>query len=231
MFTVDDGLLDEAGALLRTLTGLRFVVGSSGTGKTTICTALATARGVEVLYLDARIYGSWHARFDAARHPASRAWLDARDPLAWQLALGTADFRAFHEAATAEALDLLADELGAAVGDQAATVLLDGGFGSVAVLARAVPADRIACLSLPPELRGTVWTGSSDRRGFLEVVAGVSGVEDAVGRFLAMDAALSERMAEDAAATGIRLFERSPDEPVAVTASAVGQHLGLGPPS
>jgi len=137
--------------------GLRFILGGAGTGKSSVCAALAARHGLEILDMDARLYGSWHGRFDPARHPANHAWSSAADPLAWQVALQPGAFLAFHEAATAEALDLLADELRGA--DPARPLVVDGGFGSVAVVARAVPASSIVCLALPPDLAATVWTG------------------------------------------------------------------------
>jgi hypothetical protein len=222
---VGQALVEAARDALQARTGLRFVVGAAGTGKTTVCAAIGERLRIDVLDMDARIYGTWHGRFDPVRHPASHAWSAAADPLAWQLALEPGVYLAFQEASTAEALDLLGDELRGT--DPARPLLVDGGFGSVAALARIVPPDRIVCLALPPEDQARVWTATEDRREFLDVVARVSGVDDPVGRFLALDVALSAQMIEDARAVGIRVLERAPDEPVAATASAVEGHLGL----
>ena len=224
MFTVDEGLVARARSVLGAMSGLRFIVGGAGTGKSTVCTALAARSGLAVVDMDARLYGSWHGRFDAGRHPVNRAWSDASDPLAWQLAMSSAEFLAFHDASTAEAMDLLADELG---GNDGGKLLVDGGFGSVAVLARAVPATAIACLALPAAARATVWSGDQGRRGFLEHVAGVDGARNPVDRFLVLDAALAERMEADAVAAEVRVFERPDGEPVGVTAAAVAAYLGL----
>lgn len=226
MYAADISLLARVRGALVALPDLRFVVGGSGTGKSTVCMQLAARSGVEVLDMDARLYGSWHDRFDARRHPANRAWSDAPDPLAWQLALEPATFLAFHEASTAEALDLLVDELHET--DSPRPLLVDGGFGSVAVLARAVPVESMVCLSLPAALRANVWTGSADRGAFLEIVARVPGVDDPVGRFLALDRALSVQMVADARAAEIRVVERAFGESIGVTANAVGRHLRLG---
>jgi hypothetical protein len=222
---VGQALVEAARDALQARTGLRFVVGAAGTGKTTVCAAIGERLRIDVLDMDARIYGTWHGRFDPVRHPASHAWSAAADPLAWQLALEPGVYLAFQEASTAEALDLLGDELRGT--EPARPLLVDGGFGSVAVLARIVPRDRIVCLTLPPTDQARVWTATRDRREFLDVVACVSGVDDPGGRFLALDAALSAQMIEDARAAGIRVLERAPDEPVAATASAVEGHLGL----
>jgi len=224
-FPVDEALLASSADRLRAHSQLRFVLGGAGTGKSTVCAALAALHGLEILDMDTRLYGSWHGRFDPARHPANHAWSSAADPLAWQVALDPEAFLAFHEAATAEALDLLADELRGA--DPARPLLVDGGFGSVAVVALAVPPSLAVCLALPPDLAATVWTDDEDRRGFLDTVAGVARVDDPVTRFLALDATMSARMAADARAAGVRVIERPRDEPVDVTAARVAEVLGL----
>jgi hypothetical protein len=223
--TVNEALLADARRVLAGHGGLRFVLGGAGTGKSTVCAALAVRRGLEILDMDARLYGSWHGRFDPARHPANHAWSTAADPLAWQVAMEPGAFLAFHETATAEALDLLADELRGA--DPARPLVVDGGFGSVAVVARVVPASSIVCLALPPDLIATVWTGDEERRGFLDVVAGIEGQKDPMGRFLALDAAMSARMVADAHAAGVAVIERQGDEPVTLTAARVAEVLDL----
>lgn len=226
MFSVDDALVEAVGDALRERTGLRFVAGAAGTGKSTVCAAIGERFGLDVLDMDARIYGSWHGRYDSGRHPASHAWSVARDPLAWQLALEPEAYLAFQAAGTAEAMDLLAEELRDE--DPIRPLLVDGGFGSVGVLARVASPDRVACLALPTPLQEGVWTGSVDRRAFLETVAGVTGVDDPVGRFLALDARLARAMVSDARAAGIAVVERRPDDNPAAFAERIARVLGLG---
>ena len=224
-FAVDPALLIRAREVFAGRPSCRFILGGAGTGKSTVCATLADLHGLEILDMDARLYGSWHGRFDPGRHPANHAWSSAADPLAWQLALEPDAFLAFHEAATAEALDLLADELRAA--DPARPLLVDGGFGSVAVVAMAVPSSAVTCLALPPDLAAFVWTVDEERRGFLDIVAGVAGLDDPVARFLALDAAMTTRMVSDAHAAGVPVIERPDGEPVGLTAARVAEVLGL----
>jgi hypothetical protein len=226
MSPVDESLAEAARAALRERTGLRFVVGAAGTGKTTVCATIGERHRIDVLDMDARIYGAWHGRFDPVRHPASHAWSAAVDPLAWQLALEPGAYLAFQEASTAEALDLLGDEIRGT--DPARPQLVDGGFGSVAVLARVVPPDRIVCLTLPPEDQARVWTATEDRRAFLATVAGVTAVADPVGRFLALDEHLAGAMARDSEACGVVVLGRSSAGGIADLAERVARALGLG---
>jgi hypothetical protein len=226
MFPVDQSLVEAARAALCERTGLRVVVGAAGTGKTTVCATNGERHRIDVLDMDARIYGAWHGRFDPVRHPASHAWSAAVDPLAWQLALEPGAYLAFQEASTAEALDLLGDEIRGT--DPARPQLVDGGFGSVAVLARVVPPDRIVCLTLPPEDQARVWTATEDRRAFLATVAGVTAVADPVGRFLALDEHLAGAMARDSEACGVVMLGRSSADGIADLAERVARALGLG---
>ena len=223
---MDGELVDGAKSALHARRGLRFVVGAAGAGKTTVCGALAERGGIDVMDMDARIYGSWHGRFDPVRHPASHAWSAAPDPLAWQLALEPEAYLAWQAASTAEALDLLAGELRDEDPDR--PLLIDGGFGSVAVLARVVPPDRIACLALPSADQASVWTATGDRRAFLDMVAGVTAVADPVGRFLALDRHLARAMVADAEAAGIPILERRPGDGIADVAERIARWLGLG---
>ena len=225
-FPNDEGLLASAADRLRPHPRLRFVLGGAGSGKSSVALALQESIHVGVIDMDTRIYGKWGELWDRTRHPANHAWMAAADPLAWQLALDPEAFLRFHAAATVEALDLLADEL--AETDDTVPTLVDGGFGSLAVVARAVPPASIACLALPPGRSEAVWTADPGRRGFLEMVAAVENVPDPVARFLALDAALSERMVVDARAAGVTVVKRAPGTPLDVTAGLVAAALGIG---
>ena len=226
MFAFDEALLVRVREVLAGQKRCRFILGGAGTGKTTVCAALADRHRLEILDMDARLYGSWHGRFDAVRHPANHAWSGAANPLAWQLALEPEAFLQFQAAATVEALDLLADEL--ARTDDTVPVLVDGGFGSLAVVARAVPPGSIVCLALPPGSSEAVWTADPGRRGFLAMVAAVETVPDPVANFLALDAVMAERMVADARSAGVVVIERAPGTPLDVTAGLVAAELGLG---
>ncbi|MHB8892198.1 MAG: hypothetical protein ACYC65_09185 [Candidatus Limnocylindrales bacterium] len=226
MFDLDDTLVEAARAALHGRSGLRFLVGAAGTGKTTIAAEIGARHGVDVLDMDARIYGSWHGRFDPIRHPASHAWSAAADPLAWQLALEPEAYLAFQGASAAEVLDLLAAELHG--DDPCRPILADGGFGSVGVLARIVSPDRIVCLALPPGDQAAVWTATEDRRAFLDVVRGVTAIADPVGRFLALDAHLASTMVRDAGAAGIPVLERHPDDGIVAFGERVARPFGFG---
>ena len=96
------------------------------------------------------------------------------------------------------------------------------------MVVRAVSPASIACLSLPEGGSQAVWTADPGGRGFLEAVAAVATVPYPVARFLAFDAALTERMVADARAAGVAVIERAPGTPLDVTAGLVATELGIG---
>ena len=227
-FAVDEGLVMDARAVFERLPGVRFVVGGAGTGKSTVCAEIGRHRGIDVLDVDTLLYGDWFGRFDPRRHRAGHAWSSAADPLAWQLSLDPDAFSAFHAASTAECLDLLAADLAGRGPD--VPLLVDGGFGRPAVLARVVPAERIACLALPARLRGRVWTGSEERRAFLAEVAAARLPDgaDPVAAFLDLDDRLHDDAIRDARAAGVAIVER--DETTALGDLVARVAAGLGIP-
>ena len=83
-FVIDHALLARAQEKLSGRT-LLWIVGGAGSGKTTVCQALSARLGLSVYDMDAHIYGSYHGRFNPARHPVNTAWSAAPDGLAWLL--------------------------------------------------------------------------------------------------------------------------------------------------
>jgi hypothetical protein len=228
-FAVDEALLASAAGRLRPLPGLRFVLGGSGSGKSTVCTWLREhGRGVTTIDLDARLYGSWSDRWRPGRHPVALAWL-ASDALPWQLAMEPGEFVSFQAALAAEALDLLADDLASDTSaSEAGLLLVDGGFGSVGVVARAMEAEPLLVLAAPDGTTAAeTWTSNAYRRAFLDDVGAIETVDDPVGRFLALDAALDAAMVADAEAAAIPVVRRGPGEVVEATARSVAARLGI----
>jgi hypothetical protein len=91
-----------------------------------------------------------------------------------------------------------------------------------------VAPDRIVCLALPAADQARAWTATEDRRAFLDIVAGVTAVDDPVGRFLVLDAHLAGAMVRDSEASGIHVLERRPTDGVAELAERVARALRLG---
>lgn len=203
---------------------LRWLLGAAGAGKSTVAQILAGRHRLQLIDLDAHIYGDWHSRFTSERHPANNQWTSAPNSLEWLLGMDWAGYDRFQRAALFEYLDLLADDLECGPGGR---VLLDGGLYHPALLAKVLSADRIVCLARPQRSAREVWESSAERRAMRDSMNNLPDPDAAWARFLEFDEHIALTVAEEAATIGITLHERQPDEAVATTVVAVAQAFGL----
>jgi hypothetical protein len=110
-FNINTDLLHEAHAALNDRGNLYWIVGGSGSGKTTISQALAAKFDMYLYDMDAYIYGGYHGRFTPERHPVNTAWTSAENGLAWLLSMSWDEFNNFNQAALPEYVDLLTADL------------------------------------------------------------------------------------------------------------------------
>jgi len=202
----------------------RWLLGAAGAGKSTVARILAGRYGLEHIDLDAHIYGDWHDRFTAERHPANHQWTSAPNSLAWLLAMTWPDYDRFQRAALFEYLDLLDQDLEHA---QAGRFLLDGGIYHPALLAEVLPAERVVCLARPPRPAREVWEGSEERRAMRDFMRELSDPDAAWARFLDLDEHIALTVAEEAALAGTTLLERASHETVETTVAAVARAFDL----
>lgn len=223
LFPINHDLLADARSGWNEHHRLFWMVGASGSGKSTVCQALGEQLGWPVFDMDAHIYGDWHARFDPVRHPVNTAWSRAENGLAWLLSLSWAEFDQFNRAALAEYLDLLAQDL--ADPDPDTPLLVDGGVYHAALLAQAIPAQQILCLHVPDRSSLRLWTDDPARytmRGFMDPLPDA---EAAWHKFLDFDQGIADTLLAESRAAGIPQVVRGQDDPVAETVSQVARHL------
>ena len=137
-------LIDAARSALWSRTHLRWLIGGSGSGKSTVAQAIGARTGILVYDMDAAVFGG-RFRFDPLCHPATTAWFTAANPLHWMLSQPWPAFDALYAAANAETLDLLADDL---AGRPDEPLLIDGGITHPFILTQVIPAARLLCLCL-----------------------------------------------------------------------------------
>ena len=144
-FNVNPELLKHAHTLIRHRKNIYWLVGGAGSGKSTICKELAGQYGFVIYDLDAHIYGDYHGRFSATRHPVNSAWAAASNQLAWLLDLSWQEFNKFNQAALAEYTDLMAEDLSKI--DLTQATLIDGGICNPALATKVIPTKQIICLA------------------------------------------------------------------------------------
>ncbi len=206
---------------------IRWLLGAAGAGKSTTAGILAGRYGLQLIDLDTRIYGEWHHRFSPTRHPANHEWTSAPSSLEWLLSMEWSGYDQFQRAALVEYLDLLAEDMGPKPGGP---VLIDGGVYHPALLAEALPSDRIVCLARPQLSAREVWESTEERRAMRDFMSSLPDPGAAWARFLDFDERIEQTVAQEAAAVGLALIERKVGETITTTVEAVAGAFGLGGP-
>jgi hypothetical protein len=182
VFATNQALIERARAVLWSRRNLLWLIGGSGSGKTTISRATAARTGIPLYDMDEAFFGRF--QIDPQRHPATTAWFTAENPLGWMLSLSWPAFDALYRASNAEMLDLLAADLD---GQPDEPLLIDGGVTHPSVLTQAVPPGLIICLERDETARAREWDVAAGRA---EMKASVLALPDGVAmwqRFLEFD--------------------------------------------
>jgi len=199
--TPQQSLLDHATDSLSCRANLRWLIGGSASGKSTIARALGARTGIAVYDMDEAVFGRFH--FDPIRHPATTAWFTAANPLAWMLSRPWAEFEALYRANNAEMLDLLAGDL---AGRPDAPLLIDGGITHPSVLTQVIPAGRIVCLETDDARRRHEWATAPGRAGMKAEILALPDGAALWRRFLDYDQRLTDTIGRESRAAGIRVL-------------------------
>lgn len=224
-FEINRALLAEARNALRQYDGLRWILGGSGSGKTTVCQALAAQYALPVYDMDAYIYGAYHSRFTPDRHPVNSAWAAEPDGFAWLLGMSWNEFDSFHRAAQVEYLDLLCEELRADSADP--RLLIDGGVWHPALLAQAVPASQLVCLANPQQTSRQVWEETGGRLEMKSFTDSMTEPERAWRKFLDFDGRITQTLLDESKQQGVRIFSRADTDSVEEFAARVWLALDM----
>jgi hypothetical protein len=185
-------MLDSARAILEPRTNLRWLIGGSGSGKSTTAQALGARTGITVYDMDVAVFSRFH--FDPTRHPATTAWFTADNPLHWMLSQPWAEFNALYRGNNAEVLDLLAGDL---AGRPDEPLLIDGGITHPSVLTQVIPAARIICLERDEAQRASEWDISPSRTPMRDEVLALADGAALWRRFVAYDRCMTETLSRE----------------------------------
>ena len=225
VFQPDWTIIADARAVLAGRRTVYWVIGGAAAGKSTVCRAIAARSGLPIYDMDTHIYGTYGPRYTSQRHPANTAWLAAKNPLAWALNLTGESFDAFNRAATAEYLDLLADDLRAWSPDT--PILIDGGITHPSVVVQVLAARQMVCLATSAEERVRRWETAEERAVMREWVWALPEPEAMWRRFLAHDAVIAAALERESRAHQIPVIVRGPHNSVDELAQQVAVHLGV----
>lgn len=226
-FVIDKALLAAAKIKLANRPRVYWLVGGAGSGKSTICQALANQFNLPIYDMDAHIYGDYHGRFSPTRHPVNSQWAAAPNGLAWLLALSWAEFDAFNKVAVPEYLDLLAEDLDKLALDEG--LLIDGGIVNTAVAAQAFPASQMVCLSRPGPSSSDVWQETPARLEMKAMFDYLPEPETMWQKFLMFDQKINQTILHESQTANIPICVRSETDSVALLTNRVAQTLKLCP--
>jgi hypothetical protein len=224
-YTINQDYLSHARAALSKRDNLYWIVGGAGSGKTTICRALAASHGLPVYDMDAHIYGAYHGRFTQQRHPVNKAWSSSKNGLAWLLEMSWYEFNNFNQAALAEYLDLLGEDLQNSKPDD--TLLIDGGICNPAIIAQVMPTEQIVSLSMPERPSSDIWQESDDRLAMKDAIYQLPDPGEAWRKFLEFDGRITGTILKECQENNISVCSRGATEKVDVVAQRVAAILGI----
>lgn len=224
-FTINQDLLQNAHVKIGNRANIFWVVGGAGSGKSTICQALATQFDITIYDLDAHIYGDYHGRFSTTRHPVNTMWASAPNGLAWLLDLSWEEFNSFNQAALAEYVDLMAEDLNKF--DPLQAILLDGGICNPAIAAQVIPATQMVCLANPTQTSVHIWEGNAERLAMKDYFAQFEEPEAVWQKFLHFDAQISTTILRESEAAHIPICIRSAEDSIQSITKQVASLLGI----
>jgi hypothetical protein len=225
MYTVNRELLSKARAILSERLNLFWIIGGSCSGKTTIARAISQAKNLPIYDMDAQIFGDYMARYTAERHPASRTWFSAENSLHWALSLSWEQWNGLNQAATAEQLDLIADDIRKHDGDR--PLLIDGGITHPSILTRVFPAGQVVCIDAPDAMRARAWKTSEERAQMKGWIMDLPNPEDMWAKFLAFDRLMTRVIVEESRQAGIKIFHRTESTAVDLLAGDIMRHFRI----
>lgn len=223
--TINQEYLSKARAELSRQDNVYWIVGGAGSGKTTICRALSANFSIPVYDMDAHIYGTYHSRFSEQRHPVNTAWSSSENGLAWLLNMDWEAFDNFNQAALAEYLDLLAEDLRNSPAEEG--LLIDGGICNPAIIAQVLPSSQIVCLSMPQRLSAEIWEASDERLMMKDAVYQLPAGAEKWLRFIEFDGRITSTILKESQEKNIPILTRTVAEKVDAFAARVAGQLGI----
>ena len=224
-FNIDQTLLTQARSTLSKYKKLYWLLGGSGSGKTTISQALSTKFSIPIYDMDAHIYGTYHERFTEEKHPANKAWANAENGMAWLLKMSWGEFYNFNQAALPEYLDLLAEDMRSV--NPNATLLIDGGIWHPALLAQVMPLQQMICITTA-QSSIEIWEGNPERYTLREMFNNFPEPDTSWQKFLEFDEKITETSVKESRESNISVCSRGRTESVDEFAKKVAQILALG---
>jgi len=225
MFNYNRRLLELAANRLSGFKKIFWVIGGACSGKSTVCQSISARRNLPVYDMDAHVYGAYIESYTWERHPASKTWFSASDPLQWVLSLSWQKFNSLNRAANVEYLDLFAEDLKR--NPVEGPLLVDGGITHPSILSQVLPSERIVCLETDVEANATAWNDDPGRASMKSAVLSLAYPKGAWQKFLKWDRLISETILTESRQLGIMVHRRNKTTSVDDSTKLVLGHFGI----
>lgn len=219
MFTLNHELLASLRREPTTFDNVYWVIGGACSGKSTVCRAIAAQHALSIYDMDEHFFGDYMGRYAWERHPASKRWFSADNPLEWVLSLAWPEFNSLYRAANLECLDLFAEDL--RNDPPAGPLIVDGGITHPTVLAQVLPATRIFCIGIDSAHSADCWNHDPARMPMKEMVLKLDNPNASWPKFLGFDRLISATIVDESEATGIKVQHRDDDLSVTELAAII----------
>jgi hypothetical protein len=201
------GTIEKIKDVLVNRKNIKWVIGGSCSGKTTLCGVLTKANKDISLYdMDEHIFGHYMPRYNQCDHPANSAWFSAANPLDWALSLSLEDFDKFNRKANLEYLQLFAEDMTGKEEDR--IILVDGGISYPSMLAKVIPVENIKCLNVPIEESERIWETAESKKTMKNAISQLPDPDLKWRKFLDCNRFITNTIVNEARECGIEIFER-----------------------
>ncbi|MBG7610453.1 MAG: hypothetical protein IZT55_06265 [Anaerolineae bacterium] len=224
-FIPNNNLITQSRNLLFNREGIYWVVGGSGSGKTTICQSLSEKYDIPVYDMDAHIYGAYHGKFTSQNHPVNKMWSESQNGLAWLLNMSWTEFNDFNQAALPEYLDLLTKDLVSKYPND--RVLIDGGICNPAIATKVFLPRQFVCLAMPERSSAEIWNESSARKSMKKHVFQLPEPEKSWQKFIEFDIYITKTILKECQDNNIPVCSRGKGESVEKYAERVAHVLEI----
>ena len=185
---------------------IKWIIGGSCSGKTTLCRALAKHANISLYDMDEHIFGDYMRRYTKEDYPANSAWFSAENPLDWALSLSLEDFDKFNKEANLEYLRLFSEDMIKQKDDS--IVLVDGGIAYPEMLSKIIPVDNIICLSISIEESEWIWETADSKKSMKSMISRLPEPEQKWKKFLECNKLITDTILKEARDCGIEIIDR-----------------------
>ncbi|HOY10412.1 MAG TPA: hypothetical protein PLB05_10125 [Candidatus Omnitrophota bacterium] len=206
MFTINIAALEKVRKALACYKNIRWVIGGSCSGKTTLCRALSKRDNVFVYDMDEHIFGGYMGRYTPRKHPASKAWFSAENPLDWALSLSLDAFDNLNKAANVEYLRLFSEDMKKE--KRGRLIVVDGGITHPSVLARVLPEQYIVCLRVSLAESQRLWETDKSKKVMKEMISRLPHPREKWQKFLKLNALTTRTILKESRDCGIKIVDR-----------------------